>query len=233
MATFVTLADLTTHVRQRADMENGKFVSDDEIKHYLNDEIADLYAKMVNINDGKLFGTVSPELTSIGDNSYQLPTDFMRLVDVNINTGSRWVPAYEADAQEYYQLLTRQYTGDHDVRYYLHLNSTQGRYELFMFPAKAVANIGVRYVPEAPLLSITTDTLKWPSNWHEPCVAGAAAKCLNKEESDPTALMMERDRGHARVLKDIRTQSVAEVQTLRDLAGRNRRRRHSGGGHWG
>lgn len=232
MATFVTLTELIQRTRQRADMENGTFVSDDEITHYLNDEIFDLYAKMVNVESGKLFGTVSPTLTQIGDNAYQLPSDFMRLVDVNVHTGSRWVPAYEADEQEYLQLHTRQYTGDYDVRYYLYLNQTQGRYELFVFPAKSVDNIGVRYIPEAPRLSLGSDTLKWPSNWHEPVVAASAAKCLIKEESDPTGVLMDAEKGTARVLKDIRSQSVAVVDTLRSLAGRNRRRRR-GNLPWG
>ena len=38
-------------------MENGTFVTNDEITHFLNDEIADIHAKMVNIDDGALFGT--------------------------------------------------------------------------------------------------------------------------------------------------------------------------------
>jgi hypothetical protein len=205
-------------------MENGTFVSDSEITHYLNDEIDDLYAKMVNIDDGALFATVSPTLTQIGDNSYQLPNDFMRLVDVAIYTGGRWVPSYPSDVQDYLPLLTRTYTGDYDVQYFLKLNVDQGRYELFLFPEKEVANIGVRYIPEHPHLTVGTDTLKWPSSWHTVPVLGAAAKCLAKEESEFAHLELEKQRAEARVLKDIRSQKVSEVETLRDIAGRNRRR---------
>jgi len=232
MATNVTLTDLIARVRERADMEYSQFVSDAEITHYVNDEIFDVYAKMVNVDDGKLFGTVSPTLTQIGNNSYQLPSNFMRLVDVNIYSGSRWVPAYEADSQDYLNLLSRQYTGDYDVQYFLKLNQDQGRYELFLFPAKAVANIGVRYIPEAPRLTLGSDTLKWPSNWHEAVVLGAAIKCLQKEESESSHLVLSYDRATDRVLKDIREQAVAEIQTLRDLAGRARRGRRGGRG-WG
>ena len=224
MATNITLTDLITHTRERCNMENSTFVSDAEIKHFLNDEIFDIYAKMVNVDDGKLFGTMSPTLTQIGNNAFQLPNDFMRLVDVNIYTGSRWVPAYEADAQEYLRLQANPYVGDYGVKYFLHLNQEQGRYELFLFPAKDVANIGVRYIPEAPRLTLPTDTLKWPSNWHEAPVLGAAIKCLEKEESESAHLHLERDRAEARILKDIRSQAVSEVQTLRQIAGRNRRR---------
>jgi hypothetical protein len=206
-------------------MEDDKFVSDDEVTHFLNDEIQKLYSEMLNIDEGQLFATVSPTLTQIGANAYQLPSDFLRLVDVNVFTGSRWVPVYEGDAQDYLPLLTRTYSGRYDVQYYLKLNVAQGRYELFVFPAQDTDNIGVRYIQEHPVLSVGPDTLKWPSSWHRVPVLGAAIKCLVKEESDPSGLLLEYDRAQAQVLKDIRSQKVAEVQTLRQIAGKNRRRR--------
>ena len=209
-------------------MENGNFVSSAELQDYINDEIQDLYAKMVNVDDGALFATVSPTLVQIGNNAYQLPSDFMRLVDVNIYDGGRWIPAYEGDPQDFLNNLTRNYSGDHDVRFYLRLNQNIGRYELFLFPAKDVANIGVRYVPEAPKLTLGTDTLKWPSNWADPVVTGAAAKCLMKEESEFQHLLLEKDGTVKRVLKDIRSQQVSKIETLRDVAGRNRRGRRGG-----
>lgn len=223
--TPITFQKIEERIRERADMENGNFVSTDEIRYHVNNEINDLYAKMVNVEEGQLFTTVSPTLVQIGNNAYQLPSDFMRLVDVNIYAGARWVPAYEADTQDYLQLLTRQYQGNFDVQYFLKLNQQQGRYELFLFPAKEPASIGVRYIPAAPQLTLDSDTLKWPSNWVEPVITAVAAKCLLKEESEATHLLMETDRATARVLKDIRAQKVAEIKTLRDVAGRNRRRR--------
>lgn len=202
-------------------MENSSsFITDDEITHMLNDSIADVYAQMVNVNDGSLFATLSPQLVKIGDNAFQLPSDFLRLVDVNIYTGSRWVPAFPSDPQEYLELLTRNYNGDHDVRYFLKLNPSQDRYELFLFPAKTIANIGVRYIQSAPTLSVAADTLKWPSNWHQPVVVDTAIKMLVKEESDPSGLIFEYERALKRVLKDIRSQKVAEVKTIRDMGGR-------------
>jgi hypothetical protein len=221
----ITLTELIQRSKQRADMENGNFVSDDEWTHFINEEISDIYAQMVNVDDGELFAAPAPTLVQIGDNAYQLPTDFLRLVDVNIHTGNRWVPAYEADPQEYYQLLSDNYTGKYDTSYFLKLNLDQDRYELFLFPAPDVDDIGVRYLPAATTLSLGSDTLNWPSNWHQAVEAGAAAKALIKEESDPTGQLMDRDRTTARLLKDVRAQKVSEVKTLRNLgnrAGRNR-----------
>jgi hypothetical protein len=206
-------------------MEHGNFCSDNEITGHLNDEVQKIYSEMCNIDDGELFGQVAPQLVQIGNNAYQLPSDFMRLVDVNIHTGSRWVPAYEGDPQNYLPLLTQTYTGTYGVQYFLRLSLSQGRYELFLFPSQAVANLGVRYIQEHPILSVGTDTLKWPSSWHRAPILGAAIKCLMKEESSPEGLMMEYSAAVAQILKDIRSQKVAEVETLRQVAGRNRRRR--------
>jgi hypothetical protein len=219
-----TLTTLIDQVRKRANMENGTFVTDAEITHYINDEIHAVYSQMVNVDDGSLFATVAPTLSSVGDNAYALPSDFMRLVDVNIYTNARWIPATAADPQSYYALLSDTSTGDYGTRYFLRRNNSQDRYELYLFPSKLVANIGVRYIPEPEALSTGSDTLKWSSNWHLAVVLGSAIKCLVKEESDPTGLMMERDRELSRVLKDVRAQKVSEIKTLRSVGNRTRSR---------
>jgi len=219
-----TLTSLIDYTRKRADMEGTAFVTDDEITHYLNDEIKAMYSKMVNIEEGILFATVAPTLTKVGDNAYALPSDFMRLVDVNVYTGSQWVPASPADPQEYYQLLDDTYTGDYDTRFFLHRNNTLDRYELFVFPVGSASNLGVRYIPNMPTLSLGNETLNWPSNWHQVPVLGAAIKCVIKEESDPSALMIEQESEIRRVLKDVRAQKIATVKTLRHIGPTNRRR---------
>lgn len=219
----ITLTELILRSKQLADMENGNFVSDDEWKHFINEEIDDIYAQFVNVDDGELFGAVAPTLTQIGDNAFQLPSDFLRLVDVNVYTGNRWVPCNEADPQEYYQLLSSKYTGKYNTRYFLKLNLDQDRYELFLFPAPATTEIGVRYIPEATSLSLGSDTLNWPSNWHQAVEAGSAARALIKEESDPTGNLMAREKCVARALKDIRSQKVSEIKTLRSIRRARRR----------
>lgn len=206
-------------------MENDPFIDDDEWTHMINDEIKDVHAQIANVNDGELLATVAPTLTQVGDNAYQLPSDFLRLVDVNIFTSSRWIPVDQSDVQEYYQLLSDPFTGDYGVQYFLHLNVDQDRYELFVFPAKDPDVLGVRYIQSAPVLSVGSDTLNWPSNWHEAVAAGAAAKALIKEESDPSGQISSYNGAMRRILKDVRAQKVAEVKTIRDVSNRSSRRR--------
>ena len=80
----ITLTELILRSKQLADMENGNFVDDSEWTHFINEEIDDIYAQFVNVDDGELFGAVAPTLAQIGDNAYQCPSDFLRLVDVKL-----------------------------------------------------------------------------------------------------------------------------------------------------
>lgn len=220
-----TLSQLRDSVRQRANMENSTLCSDAEITQYINEGIDDLYARMVNSGKGMLFAKVANTLPKIGTHALQLPGDFMRLVEVNVFANARWTPVTEADPQDYFRLLSEQYQGDYSVQYFVQLNVTANRWELFLFPAKPSANVGVRYIPEAPTLSVDADPLNWPSNWEQVVIVDAAAKCLAKEATDSTFLLAEKERLTLRVLSDISSTSVVEPDTIRSLKARNGRKR--------
>jgi hypothetical protein len=226
---FKTLTDLILSVRRKADIENaGQHVSDDEITGYLNSSIAMLWSLLIDGTDGSLFAKVSPDLLDIGGadgNSYQLPNDFYKLVELSIDRGNRMYPASEADPQEYGILLRRPNTGAWDTRYFFQYNVEQGRFELFVFPKPNATNdIFVRYIPTAPALSLGTDELKFPSNWDEWVVFDSAIQCLNKEESDPTPLMEEREKRERRLKDDIRSMAPATVSSIRRFGRINNRR---------
>jgi len=216
---FPTLSELITRVRQKADMENdGNFISDTEITHLLNDSIAMLWSTLIDGTNGSLFSTNAPVLPKIGDNAYQLPNDFYKLVDVAIFTGGTYLRSIEADPQSYAQLTVQNYNGVAFTQHLLQYNQAQGRFELSVFPAPAVtANIAVRYIPKAPALSVSTDELRLPSDWHMWAVLDAAIQCLIKEESDPSAQMAERDRREQRIKDDIRSMGVTRVKRIRKL----------------
>ena len=47
MTDYVALSDLRTLVRQRADQENSQFVTDEELRQYINRGYAGLYDMLV------------------------------------------------------------------------------------------------------------------------------------------------------------------------------------------
>lgn len=214
-----TLTELISRVRQKADMENdGNFISDAEITHLLNDSIKMLWSILIDGTDGSLFSKNAPVLLKIGDNAYQLPNDFYKLVDVAIYTGGTYLRAVQTDPQNYSQLTVQNYNGVSFTQYILQYNAAQGRFELSIFPApNETDDIAVRYIPTAPSLSVGTDELALPSDWHMWAVLDSAIQCLNKEESDPSALMGERQRREERIKDDIRSMGVARVKRIRKI----------------
>ena len=59
----------------------------------------------------------------------------------------------------------------------------------------------MHYVPEFQSLASDTDVLRVPQNWHEYVIVDTAIKCLQKEESDVSALEMKRAELEARIRK--------------------------------
>lgn len=215
-----TLTLIEQGARRRADMEDdGNFISQAEARAYINQSIQTFWDFLLGEDGGSLFATVSPQLVKIGDNSYQLPDNFYRLVDVGIKTnGGKYARALQADQQEYAQLLTQTFQSVSYTRYFLHWNVDQDRFELFLFPEPAVENILMRYIPKAPVLSLDSHTLNLPDSWVEWVEIDAAIKMLSKEESDPSALELQQQKLEMRILDAINEINKTGIKKIRDVA---------------
>jgi hypothetical protein len=215
-----TLSTLRTEVRRKADIEtDGNHITDAEVDAYVQDSIRTLHSLLVDGTDGQLFAKNAPVLNQIGTRSFQLPADFSQLVSVDIRVSNWYVRSIEADPQEYAQLTDLEDYGNWTPRrHLLRWNLEEGRGELFIFPTPTSASaVAVQYIPEAPTLSLDSDTLNWPDFWNQWVVLDAAIQCANKEESfnATNALMLERDKTEKRIRDHIRSMSVSEVKTIR------------------
>jgi hypothetical protein len=219
---FKTLTQLIELSRQYADMEDdGLFIDDAEVTEYLNQEGALLHSLVSNVSDGSLLAKNAGTLISLGTNSYQLPSDFDRLLDLSVWNTDDYYSIEVADPQDYATLTQR--STDSVERYYLQWNVDQGRAELFIFPPPSVDDIAVRYIPGPPVLSLGSDTLNYPSFWYTYVVLGAAIQMLMKEESDPQPLMFKRDRVERRIIQNVEAMIPTQVKTIRRTAGRRGR----------
>lgn len=223
---FKTLSEIRTLVRQKADIENdGNHTTDTEIDVYINDAIATLTSLLVDGTDGTLFTKNAGVLHKLGDNSYQLPSDFSQLIDVSVNVQGHYIRSVEADPQAYAQLTSATYNGRAFTRHFLRWNREQGRGELFIFPEPtSTDDIAVQYIAETESLSLGTDTLNFPSFWYQWVVFDAAIQCANKEDSNPTALMQERQKVEKRVRDHIRSMTPTQVKSIRRTGDRTRSR---------
>ena len=213
-----TLAELRTDVRRRVEMEDdGNFVSDAELNDYINESVHDLYDTIIDAGGARLFTISAPTLTSVGTNSFSLPYDFYRLVSVDVLVGGRYYEAKPADIKDYANLTqcppTEQFT-----EYYLQKEFVSGDTFLFTFPSLSTTQIALRYIPlPAPLLA-DEDTVSFNNNWLQLVVTDAAIKCLDKEETDNSALVFRRQMAMQRVIDSVNDIDIAHTRTIRDQA---------------
>ena len=93
MTDFVSLSTLRLLARQRADMENSQFVTDDEMRRYINRGYAELYDLIVtSANSEDYFLSSSTVQLVSGTKTYNLPSDFYKGRGVDLTVGSDTIP---------------------------------------------------------------------------------------------------------------------------------------------
>jgi hypothetical protein len=121
MADLASLSELRTLVRQRADMQNSQFVTDDEVDSYINHSWAELYDILVSKSAEDYFlNTHTITLTS-GTTTYDLPSDFYKARGVDLTVGSDTIPIRRYNWAERNQ--GTQYNLTYNYRYRIQGNS--------------------------------------------------------------------------------------------------------------
>lgn len=195
MATTMTLSDLETAVRQRADMVNSTFITQSELQSYINQSYFELYDLLVS-KYGDNYYTADPySFTTDGETYlYTLPADFYKMLGVDLalsNTQDSYVtlkPFNFIERNRYSVPNFQSFYGVTNMRYRIQGNT------LWLNPIPA-ANQTIRlwYIPRMTTLSAPTDTVQGVSGWTEYIICDAAMKCLQKEESDVTVLMAQKN----------------------------------------
>lgn len=121
MADLVSLSDLRTLVRQRADMQNSQFVSDDEVDSYINHSWAELYDILVSKSAEDYFLNTHTITLTPGTTTYDLPSDFYKARGVDLTVGSDTIPIRRYNWAERNQ--GTQYNLTYNYRYRIQGNS--------------------------------------------------------------------------------------------------------------
>lgn len=194
MSTTMTLTELITAVRQRADMVNSQFCTDAELTSYINQSYFELYDLLVQkYGDNYYVQTPYVFVTNGTAFQYALPADFYKLLGVDLalaNTQDSFVtikPFMFSDRNRYAVPNFQSFYGVTNLRY--RLNGPN----LWLTPVPA-ANQTIRlwYVPRMMTLTAGSDTADGISGWTEYIICDAAMKALNKEESDCSILMADK-----------------------------------------
>ena len=213
-----TLSQLRNGARRRADMEDdGNFVDDPEATDYVNDGIGDLFDLMIDGDSASLFAINAPTLTKVGDNAYSLPSDFYRLVSIDLFVGGRYFSGVPGDVRHLARMASRP-PDKREFRYFLRFSPTTGAKQVFVFPELDVANIAIVYLPEGPTLVNDSDTFDGLNMWSEYVEVAAAIEMLIKDEQDTTALEFKLRRLEKRIRDHIRDIDVGLPAQIRDVA---------------
>lgn len=184
MADTLTLLQLRTRARERADMVNSSFVTDSELTGYVNSSYQEFYDLLTNAVEDYNISTLNFTISS--GNTYAAPTDFYKVRGIDDMTDpANPLPVRLFNFNErndYNQINTIAYRFS-TVKYKILGNNLT-----FLPESQAQKAYRLWYVPIATLLVNDNDTAAGINGWLEYVVIDSAIKMLIKEESDTKVL---------------------------------------------
>ena len=220
MAT-ITLSEIRQRCRERSDMTSSEFVTDDELNFYINQSIAELHDMLVQ-SYGSEYYVKNETFQSVGQQeAYDLSTiitddDFykLRAVDAKLN-GDDWFTLQRFNFNErnrFQHFGVWDYLGITNVRYRLVGNEIR----FVPIPDRSV-DIRIWYIPRAVTLTDDADTYNDFNGWIEYVIVDCAIKMLNKEESDVTILLNEKQLLKRRIEEVANNRDAAEPESISDI----------------
>lgn len=191
MARTRTLALLVSDVRQRTNLENSEFVTDDEITEYLNQELAELHARMT-MNEGQPHFRTTEDFDVIaGTQLYALPADFWKVQRVSANIDGIHRDMHPFMEGERAELLNTQYLAAMFAggpRYRIQADNIE------VLPATRSFTMTLFYVQSCVRLVNDSDTTDGFNGYEVAAIYGACATIKEKEETNPAFYLSQKDR---------------------------------------
>lgn len=214
MARTRTAEDFVADVRRRANMRKSKFVKDEEILEYVNQELAELHGRMV-LNEGQPHFRASTTISvSSGTSLYNLPSNFWRLKAISASIGGS-----ERDLEPFMENERADLTNSQLLGPMYRLQGSQ----IEFLPATQNFTATLIYITACPRLRLgiipTADTFDGFNGYEVAAIYGAVAICLQKEETDPGFYVALKER----VLKHVDAQAAhrdaAKPERVTDVIG--------------
>lgn len=187
-----TLAYLKEHILERSDMVGSQFVSDNELGRYINLSATELYDMLLAAYGNDYFVADGYQFCLVpGQEKYQLPTDFYKLVGVEVLSGDNAYTLERFNFQErnhYRNTLSVSNMGIAKHKYRL-----MGNRLMFVPKPADASTVIVYYAPKMAELSETVDLSDTiPEGWAEYVIVDVCIKLLTKaarlEELGPYVL---------------------------------------------
>lgn len=210
---ILTLAQIRTQARQRADMEVSQFVTDSELTSYVNASIAELYDILVSrFEDYYILDTTAT--VANGADTITLPADFYKLKGLDYDVGGG-----QYETVRSFQFIERNETYDPGFGTFPRMRyRVLGPVLKLTPPDFAPGNYRIWYIPRFASLVNDTDTFDGINGWTEYVIVDCAIKMLNKEESDAGPFREQKQKLLDRIEAMATDRDAGEPQTIVDLS---------------
>ena len=215
----LTLANLITGVRRRADMEGSTFVSDAEIVDYINVAMAEVHDILVTKFEDYYVSTQTYTLPA--DNPGTLPATFYKALGVDFDVGGLTYRLKPYSFQERAIYNSPGMVASMITNTMYHVQGTQIK---FIPEPTTSGTITLHYVPEptyfssgstsATVVSVAPQVAK---GYEEYVVIDAAIKCLQKEESDVQVLLVQKQQQLQRIEQAAGKRDAGESYSISDV----------------
>lgn len=192
MARTRSLDDLIADVRQRTTMETEEdYVTDPEIQEYLNQELAELYGRIVASEGHPHFRSSTNISVVSGTLIYPLPSDFWRVqrVTATIDSVIRDLePFMEGERAD---LANTQFLApliSDGPRYRIQAGNIE------FLPSTRTYSAVLYYTRACPRLVSGGDVVDGFNGWEVAAIYGACATILQKDGDDPSFYALQKDR---------------------------------------
>ena len=221
-----TVTELIAATRQRANMENTSFVTDDEILYLLNRAHTELYDAVVQTYEEYFLESVSVPIVS-GTDTYSLPDNFYKVLGVDLSIDAeRAISLKRFVFTERNKYKTTIYAPHIPASIYLY--AVQGM-NLKLIPSpKENRNATLWFVPLPKKLVISnpgtneTDYVDIRlAMYDDYLVLDSAINIMLKEESNPAAYISERDGYMDSVIKSAANRDTNEPGRVTDVYSAN------------
>jgi len=206
------LSDMLADIRQRTNQEASTFVTDAELTEYLNQEIAELYGRIVQAQGPVHYRSSSSVSVVSGTALYNLPSDFWQLQGVEATIGGVTGRLRPFMPTEHPWLANGgTYAWVTPVRYRLQANQIE------FLPATQSFTATLYYTAAPPRLVSGTDTFDGFAGYEVAAIYGACATVLQKEESDPSFYIGQRDRIYQHIQSVAAQRDANEPERVQDV----------------
>jgi|TARA_R100000458_G_scaffold59832_1_gene72065 hypothetical protein len=216
----LTLANLITAVRRRADMVGSTFVSDAEIVDYINVAMAELHDILVTKFEDYYVKEETYTLPATSPTS--LPSSFYKALGVDLDVGG---VTYRLRSYSFQERATYNSPGIIAATITNTMYHIQGNLIKFIPDPTVSGTATLFYVPEVTRFDAgsTSDTIvgKAPqvvSGYEEYVVIDAAIKCLQKEESDVQVLLVQKQQQIQRIEQAAGKRDAGESYAITDVS---------------